>query len=378
MVFANISWIVVDASSPGESKIAVTITPTSGQNLTNVYFLISGTSATGNPPIGGSGYGTGGTSPTVFYITTALVPGGDYYISVQQTDMSGEGATASTNVSPPGTQQVTVGNFAAPTTSGQNITFVVSSPQTVGSLSVSASSDSGLDVTISIVSGPATIGGSNSGTLTNSGTVVLTGAGTVVLAANQAGDSSYDPATEVQQTFTVTAASPPGGGGVPCFVAGTRILTPEGYKAVETIAQGSLVSTADGRAVPVKLYGTHLDTTTSISAPYTIPAGSFGLKTELTVSPMHAFQMRKGLWMIPKIAAKLSSAVVQKTLGEPVTYYHIECPQYLRDNLVVDGTVVESYSAKQMRGLGSPYTWSASLKGFTRASSAVSKIVAPQ
>jgi hypothetical protein len=165
--------------------------------------------------------------------------------------------------------------------------------------------------------------------------------------------------------------------GVPCFVPGTRILTPEGYKAVETLRQGSLVTTADGRIVPAKLYRTHLKTTTSISAPYTIPAGSFGLKTELTVSPMHAFQMRKGLWMIPAAAAKLDAAVVQKTLGEPATYYHIECPQYFRDNLVVDGIVVESYSAKQIKAC--PYTWSASLKGFTRVGSIVgTKITVPQ
>lgn len=167
-------------------------------------------------------------------------------------------------------------------------------------------------------------------------------------------------------------------GGAACFVAGTRILTPEGYKAVETLKRGSLVMTAEGRAVPAKIYYMDIKTTTATSAPYTIPAGTFGLKTELTVSPLHAFQMRKGVWMIPEVAAKISSAVVQKTVGKPIVYYHVECPHYLRDNLVVDGIVVESYGATQMKGMGTPYTWCKSLNGFTRASSAVLKNIATQ
>jgi hypothetical protein len=82
--------------------------------------------------------------------------------------------------------------------------------------------------------------------------------------------------------------------------------------------------------------------------------------------------------MIPAVAAKkMPAAVTQAPIGGSMAYYHIECPQYLRDNLVVDGTVVESYSAKQMRGMGSPYTWSASLKGFTRVG-AGTKIVVSQ
>jgi hypothetical protein len=163
-----------------------------------------------------------------------------------------------------------------------------------------------------------------------------------------------------------------------CFVAGTRILTPEGYKAVETLKRGSLVMTADGRAVPAKIYYMEFKKTTAVTAPYTIPAGTFGLKTELTVSPLHAFQMRKGVWMIPAVAAKISSAVVQKSIGKPIVYYHVECPQYLRDNLVVDGIVVESYGSPQMKGLETPYTWCRSLKGFTRASPAVLKNIATQ
>ena len=634
MSYLNLGWSMVDMSFLGQPGIIVYINAL-GQNISNVRFDISCIDPSSvNPPVFSTQIGT--TVPIY-----GLVAGGTYMVSLTQSLSDGTGTQDTTNLTPAAPQSITLQDTITSEVS-QNITFEVSSPQTVGSLSVAASSDSSLDVTISIVSGPATIGGSASGTLTNSGTVTLTGPGIVVLAANQAGDGTYSAATEVQQTFNVAPAgryfystrgagstpnitcftflshdstfrinatgdlniepylnhvaanpsqitaycpstgvslsfsingapyntgsgswafgtylssipfgiddvvhfyaadqppnsvlfppnqvitwnpelnhiagttyslngsssselavsyassntsiatisgttisfitsgsviitasqagndviyaapevqktfvvtgsqlitwnptlnqvvgtpytvnaSAPGGtvtytssntsiatisgttvsfiapgsvaitasqsgdetydpaADVPytftvappaCFVAGTRILTPEGYKAVETLKERSLVSTADGRAVPAKLYRTHLASTTKDTAPYTIPAGTFGLKADLTVSPRHAFQMRKGLWMIPAAAAKLSSAVVQKTLGEPVVYYHIECPQYLQDNLVVDGTVVESYSAKQIKA--NPYTWSNSLKGFTRASSVGSKITAPQ
>ena len=144
----------------------------------------------------------------------------------------------------------------------------------------------------------------------------------------------------------------------PCFPKGTRILTQSGYKAVETLAQGDLVQTADGRQVPAKIYGKHIERTTPLSAPFRVPKGSLGPSQpshDLLLSPDHAFQLRKGVWMLPKKAALLSDRVEQVAVGEPVTYYHIECPQYLRDNLVVDGVVVESYAGKQLAK--SPYSW---------------------
>jgi sugar lactone lactonase YvrE len=57
---------------------------------------------------------------------------------------------------------------------------------------------SGLSVSVTVKSGPATI---------TNGTLCLTGVGTVVLAANQSGDANYSPATEVTTSFLVNKAS---------------------------------------------------------------------------------------------------------------------------------------------------------------------------
>ena len=96
----------------------------------------------------------------------------------------------------------------------QTIAFGALGAKTYGdaAFAVSATANSGLAPTYSIVGGPATIGGS---------TVTLTGAGTVVVRAAQSGDANYNPATPVDQSFAVA-------------------------KAAATVTLGSLSATYDG------------------------------------------------------------------------------------------------------------------------------------
>ncbi|HEX8921274.1 MAG TPA: hypothetical protein VF766_07330, partial [Pyrinomonadaceae bacterium] len=68
----------------------------------------------------------------------------------------------------------------------------------VSPFAISASASSGLPVSFSIVSGPATISGS---------TLTVTGAGIVTVRASQAGDATYNPTT-LDQSFTVIKATP--------------------------------------------------------------------------------------------------------------------------------------------------------------------------
>jgi hypothetical protein len=84
----------------------------------------------------------------------------------------------------------------------QTITFPTISTQTYGAapLTLSATASSGLPVTFSVVSGPASVDGS---------TLTITGAGNVVIAADQAGNANYTPAPQVTQTVTVASASAP-------------------------------------------------------------------------------------------------------------------------------------------------------------------------
>ena len=158
---------------------------------------------------------------------------------------------------------------------------------------------------------------------------------------------------------------------LPCFVASTPILTPNGYKAIETIRSGDQVMTADGRAVQVNVYSRKVKYACATTAPFHIPAGTFGKSQPgaLTVSPLHAVQIRKGVWEIPADAVHRYPQIKQVGLGEPVTYYHIETPNYFRDNLVANGNVVESFGGNQKHRVPAGkyiYTFSEASGGYVR------------
>lgn len=169
-----------------------------------------------------------------------------------------------------------------------------------------------------------------------------------------------------------------GGGGVPCFVASSQLLTPTGYKSASDIKTGDILMTADGRQVPVKSYSFTVEKADKESSPFFIPKNSISMgcpKADLRLSPWHAFQMKKGLWMKPMTAFELGYPIQQYDLGKSVTYYHFEAPNYFKDNFVCENTVVESFSGLQIRDMkGRVYTYNSNLKGYTRiAAKSVSK-----
>ena len=138
--------------------------------------------------------------------------------------------------------------------------------------------------------------------------------------------------------------------------------------------------TADGRQVPVKSYAFTVEKTDKESAPFFIPKNSISMgcpNADLRLSPWHAFQMKKGLWMKPMSAFELGYPVQQYDLGKSVTYYHFEAPDYFKDNFICENTVVESFGGLQINNMkGRVYTYSASLKGYTRvASKSASKAI---
>jgi hypothetical protein len=152
-----------------------------------------------------------------------------------------------------------------------------------------------------------------------------------------------------------------------CLVRGTPILTPSGYVPVEKLQEGDHIQTSDGRRVSIIPLTTHIDCTTEKTAPYKIPAHCLGRNApvcDLVLSPGHAFEIRKGVWQFPRIAAQSCPAIKQFGLGEPIEYFHIICPNYAKDNLVVNGAVIESLGLLTKKEVA--YTYNPRLKGYTR------------
>ncbi len=211
-------------SAVGTYPIVPSVT---GNNLGNYTVdIVNGTlTVTGAPTtttLTAPATSTYGTSVTLTATVTSAdgTPGGSVNFS-SGTTLLGTGtlnasgvATLSTTTIPGGTDSLTAtypatGNFGTSTSSAssitvskatQTITFapIASRPYGSAPFAVTATSSAGSNyqVTITVQSGPATIGG---------GTVTLTGAGTVVLLASQAGDANYSAATATQ-SFQVTPA----------------------------------------------------------------------------------------------------------------------------------------------------------------------------
>ncbi len=100
-------------------------------------------------------------------------------------------------------------------------------------------------------------------------------------------------------TFTYTASSGTqsdtgivNASSIPCFVAGTMILTPTGERPVEQIRPGDLVVTRDDGPQPVRWSGTRLVAGVEDLAPVRIAAGTFGAHDALWVSPQHRILVR--------------------------------------------------------------------------------------
>ena len=155
---------------------------------------------------------------------------------------------------------------------------------------------------------------------------------------------------------------------ITCFPRGTPILTHQGYRPVETLTNDDTVRTTDGRDVSIKLLHFTVGRADQTTAPYRISAGALGHyypPEDLCLSAIHAIQDSRGVWQMPKYLARHNPLVQQYGLGESVEYFHIECPNFFTDNLVVGGATVESFKGRQ-GAHGAVYVWNRDLNGFVR------------
>jgi hypothetical protein len=127
-----------------------------------------------------------------------------------------------------------------------------------------------------------------------------------------------------------------------CFMPGTRILTPSGEVNVETLKKGDLVTTTDGRHVPVSWLGRQ--TVSRIFAdpmrvlPIRIKAGALAENApsrDLLISPDHAILIDA---MLVQAGALVNGTSIVRESDVPTTFtlYHVEVDDHsliLADNV---------------------------------------------
>ncbi len=133
---------------------------------------------------------------------------------------------------------------------------------------------------------------------------------------------------------------------IPCFRAGTRILTERGAIAVEHIVEGDRVITASGRVRPVRWIGWRdVDCARHPHPervrPYRVQAHAFGVgqpNCDLFLSPDHAI-FADGV-LIP-IKHLDNGSTIRQVGVRRVSYYHLELDAH--DIVLAEGLAAESY-----------------------------------
>ncbi len=119
--------------------------------------------------------------------------------------------------------------------------------------------------------------------------------------------------------------------GVPCFVAGTMIATPDGERAAEALQPGDLVLTQDDGPQPLRWIGTRQVAAEGKFAPIHIRANTFGTHRDLLVSPLHRVLIRDNMAELlfgePEVLVAARDLVndrsVRRCEGGEVTYVHL-------------------------------------------------------
>jgi hypothetical protein len=135
-----------------------------------------------------------------------------------------------------------------------------------------------------------------------------------------------------------------GGGGAPCFLAGTRIRTASGLVAVEDLRMGDAVLTESGEAKPIKWVG---KLEGSYVAPVKISKFAIDGKAphrDLYVTPRHAIYIDGYLIPAINLVNGITITANSKSDLSTFTYYHIEFETH--EVIHAEGLTVESYLAE--------------------------------
>ena len=119
--------------------------------------------------------------------------------------------------------------------------------------------------------------------------------------------------------------------GVPCFVAGTLIATPDGERPAATLRPGDLVLHQDDGAQPLRWIGTRQVEATGDFAPIRIQANTFGEHSDVLVSPLHRVLIRDTMAELlfgePEVLVAARDLVnarsVRRQEGGDETYVHL-------------------------------------------------------
>jgi hypothetical protein len=120
----------------------------------------------------------------------------------------------------------------------------------------------------------------------------------------------------------------------PCFFANAPVLTPSGYRRIDSLSIGDEVITRDGIRTIKKIFRKSYTPSESTN-PFLIPKGSYSAIEDLLISPGHRVAVNG------KMIHARDLGLEQKA-QEEITYYNLGLSSY--SNMNVAGVEVESFA----------------------------------
>lgn len=139
----------------------------------------------------------------------------------------------------------------------------------------------------------------------------------------------------VTQPVMGTGGPGVGASQVPCFLGNAPVLTPAGYRRMDSLREGDLVQTPAGETVAIQRVSVTECEAGPATNPYVIPKGRYGAVRNLEISPNHKVAVGGG-----KMVEARHLGLEQKEREGTLRYYNLELPA--SENMVVAGVEVES------------------------------------
>jgi autotransporter passenger strand-loop-strand repeat protein len=265
--------------------------------------------------------------------------------------LSSAGTALSSTILSGGTLLVSAGGSAINTTISGGTLELVSGATTSGAITFAGSGTLKLDDPS--VLPPATISGFGAGGSIDLAFLPYDAADTYSVSGDMviisAGGSTYDLAIDGAASGTYTLSEGPGDTltFAVCYYPGTGIRTPAGDVAVENLAIGDAVLTADGRSLPVRWIGRNTVSTRFADPlrvlPIRIRAGALAEgvpERDLLVSPEHAIFL-DGILVQAGALVNGASITREALVPESFVYLHVELEEHAL--ILAEGTPAESF-----------------------------------
>ena len=137
---------------------------------------------------------------------------------------------------------------------------------------------------------------------------------------------------------------------VPCFGQGTRIDTPNGAVAIETLQPGDMITVRDGGTAQLKWVGQRTVAATGVNRPIRLKAGMLRAREDLLLSPQHrvllADRWAELMFGEPEVLIRAKDLVDDHMVRfasdlKEITYFHLLFDKH--QIVTANGVAAESY-----------------------------------